>query len=822
MINKAENCNVNKFSIVIDGSAITNDSLRLGMVSANGSSRLLLDYKAQNPKAYRELIDHLFSKETGIGLTHIKLEMGSDVDSSSGSEPATKRLADEAADVTRGAGFQLAADIKSVYPNVTVDLLQWGEPAWAHESYSERYRWYKETLDAAFDIYGLMFDYVGACANESGVWIGGDKENVSWMKYFSHALKTETKGRYDYSKIKIVAADEVDSCNISYAMLEDEELRDAIDVIGIHYSTWSNDAAKKLKDEYGKEIWYSEGAAVAIDPALGKNATTISGLDADTDNGGLTGSNGTLEIAARILNMYPQGSMTMYEFQPAVSAYYYGSVFTPKQLITANIPWSGYYKVELGAAMASHFTRFLTDDMRYVSGACYGDGEKNYGTGDGHGLVNTKNNYITLADKNTGDYTMIFVNDSQIPRSYSVSVSNLKKSNSILNVWKTVGSDESSWLTKSGEITPENGSFDITVEPYSLLTVTTLKGGKSFSDCQTSEYQNKSADTVLALPYNDSYDYGLGFLASRGGAPLYHTDVSGSFEVQNGVLVQKVKYDERPYGWGQVNNRYNTESFTQVGDERWSDYKASIDVTFDKLASEKIQNYTGIGVRYTSTDSKGYYIKLYQNGKWQAIKGGTLSKEGRIKSFDMLKTHKLKVKAVGNKINYYIDNALVYSHSDDGATYTSGRVSIFSGLANNTFDNLSVEPVNGASNYVSKTDALSDSVSYSGDWALMAGDSYNYNNRTKAVSSASGAFFSTSFSGTGVNLVSGSSKECKVKIEIDGKTVEASKNLPACGSRQTSYSVSGLEDKAHSIKVTVLSGEFTLDTVESVCSNNLQ
>ena len=815
---KAEYCKSNEFSILIDGNCITDDSLRLGMISANGSSRLLIDYKSQHPKAYYELIDHLFSNETGIGLAHIKIEMGSDVDSSSGSEPAVKRSADEAADVTRGAGFQFAADIKCLYPNVSADLLQWGEPAWVHESYAERYKWYKETLDAAYDVYGLKFDYVGACPNESGVWTDGDKENISWMKYFSHALKTETEGRYDYSKIKIVAADEVDCCNISHAMLEDKELRDAVDVIGIHYSTWSDDAAKKLKAEYGKEIWYSEGAAAAIEPALGKNADVISGLDAVSDKGGLTGSNGTLEIAARILNMYPQGSMTMYEFQPAISAYYYGSVFTPKQLITANTPWSGYYRVESGAAMASHFTRFLTDGMRYVSGGCYGDGEKNSATGDGHGLVNTTNNYITLADKNTGDYTMIFVNDSQVPRSYSVSVLNLKKSDSKLNVWKTIGSDESSWLSNTGEIFPDDGNFSMIAEPYSIMTVTTLNGGKSFSDCQTSEYQNKSADTVLSLPYYDSYDYDSEFLSLRGGAPLYHTDVSGSFEVLNGSLVQKVKYDERPYGWGQVNNRYNTEPFTQAGDDRWSDYKASIDASFDKLASKEIQNYTALGVRYTSTDSRGYYIKLYQSGKWQAIKGETALKEGSISNFDSDKTHRLQVNALGNEIQYYIDNVLVYSFADKSACYTSGRILISSALANNAFDNLSVEPVSGGSNYVLKTDALSDRVSYAGKWELKAGDSYKYNNRTKAVSSSVGASFSTVFRGTGVNIVSGTANESAVRVEIDGIITESSKELPKTSVRQTSYSVSGLENKTHSLKITVLSGEFTLDTIEIICT----
>lgn len=818
MMKKAQYSDLKKFSIIVDGNAITDDFLRLGMVSANGSSRLLIDYKSQHPKAYWELIDHLFSKETGIGLTHIKIEMGSDVDSSSGSEPATKRTADEVADVTRGAGFQLAADIKSIYPSVYVDLLQWGEPAWAHKSFFARYQWYKETFDAAYDTYGLKFDYVGASPNESGVRTSGDNENVSWMKYFSKALKSETGGRYDYSKIKIVAADEVDSCNISYAMLEDEELRNAIDVIGIHYSTWSNDAAKKLKDEYGKEIWYSEGASVAIDPVLGKNATTISGLDSTLGNdGGLTGSNGTLEIAARILNMYSQGNMTMYEFQPSVSAYYYGSVFTPKQLITANTPWSGYYSVEAGAAMASHFTRFLTDDMRYVLGACYGDGERNFATGDGHGLVNTNNNYITLADKNSGDYTMIFVNDSDASRSYNISVLNLKKSNSKLNIWKTIGSDESSWLYKDGSVVPENGRFYITVEPYSIITLTTLEGKKSFFECQTSKYQRIERNTVLPLPYYDRYDYDLDFLSSRGGAPLYQTDISGSFEVLNGALVQKVKYDERPYGWGQVNNRYNTEPSTQVGDDRWSDYKASIDVAFDKSAIDNTKNYTALGARYTSTESRGYYIKLFQNGKWQAVKGEAVLKEGRINSFDSDKTHNLSVKVFGCKVSYCVDNVLVYSFADENASYTSGRVLIASALANNAFVNLCVDTLSGGSNYVSRIDALSDSVSYTGKWELKAGDSYKYNNRTKAVSSAVGASLSTTFNGTGVNLVSGAGNEAALKIEIDDAAIEDFKSLPSTGVRQASYQISGLKNEAHTLKITVLGGELTVDTIEIVC-----
>lgn len=82
-----------------------------GMVTGNNTSRLLLDYKAQNPKAYNEILEYIFG-DKGLCVNHLKIEMGSDINSSSGTEPAVMRYEDEKADVTRGAGYQLAADAK--------------------------------------------------------------------------------------------------------------------------------------------------------------------------------------------------------------------------------------------------------------------------------------------------------------------------------------------------------------------------------------------------------------------------------------------------------------------------------------------------------------------------------------------------------------------------------------------------------------------------------------------------------------------------------------------------------------------------------------
>ena len=60
----------------------------------------------------------------------LKVEMGDDANTSSGTEPATMRSKDETANVKRGAGFQLIADAKKLQPSLKTAVLRWGEPGW--------------------------------------------------------------------------------------------------------------------------------------------------------------------------------------------------------------------------------------------------------------------------------------------------------------------------------------------------------------------------------------------------------------------------------------------------------------------------------------------------------------------------------------------------------------------------------------------------------------------------------------------------------------------------------------------------------------------
>ncbi|MGN0552055.1 MAG: glycosyl hydrolase family 59, partial [Oscillospiraceae bacterium] len=457
---------VNSVNIKIDGSkANTNENFLYrgqGMISCNGSSRLLLDYKEKSPESYQQILEYMYGS-SGLKFTHFKIEMGSDVNTSSGTEPTTMRYADEKADVTRGAGFQIAADIKKINPDVTLDMLWWSEPRWvtdAEDVYAARYKWYKETLDAAYETYGLVFDYVSANRNERAV-------DFDWIIYLSKALKSEADCPYDYSKIKIVAADECGTWNIAKEMTNNEELCDAVDVIGSHYTSYADTFTKLLAENKGKEIWFSEGSSPMT------YAQSVYRFD--EGNSGLTGINGVLDIANRMITMVSGGYMTMYEYQPAVAAYYDGVTYCQKQLIAANTPWNGFYTLDSGYYMNLHFSQFMEKGWSYIYDACNADGKAG---GDGHAIVDAKYSYVTACSTD-GDYSTVITNTTADPITYGFEVSNLAKSNSEVYVWETRGPEsgqsyDANYFKKVDTIVPENGKYSVTVKPYSIVTVSTV------------------------------------------------------------------------------------------------------------------------------------------------------------------------------------------------------------------------------------------------------------------------------------------------------------------------------------------------------------
>lgn len=764
-----------------------------GMISCNGSSRLLIDYKEKNPESYNKILQYMYGKN-GLKFTHFKVEMGSDVNTSSGTEPTTMRYEDEKADVTRGAGFQLAADIKKINPDVTLDMLWWSEPRWvtdAKDVYAARYKWYKQTLDAAYETYGLVFDYVSANRNERSV-------DADWIVYLSKTLKSEKDCPYDYSEIKIVAADECGTWGISRLMMKNKELCDAVDVIGSHYTSFADDTTKKLAEEYGKELWFSEGSSPMT--------YAQSAYRFDEGNSGLTGLNGALDIANRMITMVSGGYMTLYEYQPAVAGYYDGVTYCQKQLINANTPWNGYYTLDSGYFMNLHFSQFMDKGWSFIFDACYGDAKVG---GDGHALVDAKYSYITACSAE-GDYSTIITNTTSEPITYNIEITNLAKADKEEYVWETRGPDEgqeynANYFKKISTVTPENGKYSVTIKPYSMITVSTLNISEPEFDVP-----QESDNKLLSLPYTDDFGYSDEFLASRGKAPLYTTDEGGAFEVADKdgekVLMQKITSAIKAEEWGGT-----PDPTTNFGDDRWYNYSVSADIMTDGDGS-----YAGIGLRYSLADSgkSGYSVTLNENGTWILFGDKRKIDTGEINGFDASKWHNIKISALYNDITVYVDDSKITEFKAENAGYGSGRAALYSSYNNCCFDNVKVEATDTVHPYVNKYDNFDVIFTYSSDgWEHNTMDSFK-NYRRTISHGTDGASLTVDFEGTGIILTGMQSGTGTVNISVDGKSVADGYELSKTANRQAFFVINGLEQGSHKLELTVASGKCSVDAAQ--------
>jgi len=776
----------------------------IGMVSGNNSSRLLLDYKALYPEKYNELLQLMFGT-TGLGVQHLKIEMGSDINSSSGTEPCTMRFADEKPDVTRGAGFILCADAKKINPDITLDMLWWSEPVWIEKSeniYEARYSWYKGNLVEAYKVFGLKFDFVSATQNERD-W---DSE---WIKYLSNRLKTDIETPYDFSRIKIVAGEEVCTWNQAKMMLEDPDLLKAVDVIGSHYTSWSDENVAELQ-KMGKEIWFSEGSS-----SMGYSENLYK---YDGNGSGLSGLNNVLDVANRIITMYPGGKMTLCEFQPVVAAYYDGVCYCHKQFITANSPWNGSYKLDPGFFMILHFSQFIERGWQVIEEASFGDGKP---AGDGHSVGDAVYSYLTCCNPESGDWTSVITNTTDAPIQYDFDLK--EKNEKQVFLYETSGSRLEKTLQKK-KIETDGNKFTVSVSPDSIITVSTLDKEPVKEIRKITENFSAEENPVMTLPYSDDFSYSnmlSDFLKQRGQTPLFTTDEGGAFEINSisnkNVLVQQIKKEEKAKEWG-----WTPEPVTNLGDDRWFNYSAEIDIRFDSESCDE-KNYAGIGIRYNlpCDGQNGFWVKLCQNGEWSFCRNKNIITGGKIENFNKDEKHRLFISAENTLIRVCINHNLLLEKTTDSLGISmqgGGRVAIFSDYYRNQFSSLEIKPV-GKTPYIMRFDNLDDSFEYiqnqTSVWNHGLMESFKCYKRTVSHGE-DGAKLHFNFKGTGFNLCGYCEEETEINLIIDDKEEEQIMIIKKAGYREALLHISGLSEEKHHIVMKVLKGKIHIDSGEVI------
>jgi hypothetical protein len=842
-----------------------------GSVSCNNTSNLLLDYKEENPDAYWAIMRMLFDPETGAGLKHIKVELGADSNSSSGAEPATKRSADEPANVLRGAGFHFIADALSINPDIETEALRWGEPSWTGNDPVKRYQWYKETIDAAYDTFGVEFTWMSPSQNE----VRGatyQASELKWTVQFAKWLERDAAApdaRYDYSKIKIVALDSYrEGDAVAARILADPAALEQVDALGYHYDIVGGPNVTRLNKEFGKEILYSEGVAPMIDPQYR--------LPADPGRGGVGGTVSAADIADRFINAYRwsgAGSnpahMTTFLFQPAVSAMYEGTQYSPKHLIRASDPWSGYWEGDVGLVAVRHFHQFVEDGWEYVEGATGGDGTK----GDGGTNVDTSTRTVLTArtpagavgdGEDDGDddrdsdsqWSQVHANNTRTDRYFEVKVADLGAADRPLYAWETRGPDageqyDANYFQKTGYYEPvrtetiggvEHDVYRVKVPAYSIVTLSTLEDGVhgETDEYEPGDFAPDTEDTILGLPYRDDFEYDdypvtevngreMTYLERRGGTPRYTADQDGAFEVvptgdrrNRHVLQQQIHAQNRGFTWnvwgnGRQDVLQTAAPSTVLGDHRWANYTARVDFQLDAVDRDgALENFAGVGVRQTYArggDQATYAVRVHEDGRWQLRKLDTVVASGTVAGFDGGAWHTLAVEARENVITATLDGTRLAQHVDSSANpVLAGRIALASGFYNTRYDNLAVTRIKGHAWASEKIDDSDARLAYP-DGFTFAQVGFAHFNRTQHVLST-GQSVNIPFTGTGLNLF-GATGAATLEVTVDGgppRTVQ----VGPVGTRQTSYWLRDLQQRRHTVTVRVVSGTFTLDGVDAL------
>jgi len=868
--------------ITVDGDDIAADNVNgltfkgFGVLSANSTSAVLMDYKSEQPQKYAELLQVLFGGDHPI-MHHVKIEMGDDRNNSTGSDVATMRTEDEPANVRRHPGFQLAADAKKVNPDLKVSILRWNAVPWATTN-DKIYDWYKNTILAAYREYGYMADYVNPGVNEHTA-------DLDWTREYAERVRTDTTGYVSddprlagfrkgeaalFHRIQVVISDEVGTGTFGDEMVADATLRDAVGASGFHYNT-DDDASgnfKRLADEFDEQIWNSEAQATFSSSAFRPSNNTA---DPTVEGTGLGGTGSSLEMANTIVKGFVNSRRTHFVYQPAIGSFYEGGQYSYKELVSARDPWSGWIHYDAGLAALQHFSNFAVtgwEDSRNRAGIWRAVPQASATTASGTNPVNGRGggpNYLTLAAPDRSDFSTVLVNDAETPRTYRITPRHLDLGRKpSLALWETRAAEDGERFDARYKRHVRDvgadpaGTYTVTVQPYSIATVTSLdvRRDKAWTAPLPVEGERTVLDAGAAgdaardVLWADDFDYAdktvrtirkggglLGrtedFVDSRGGdtgaIPLYTWDRNGSFEAylaDDGERVLRQQVDREGTGVGGAWN--NGEPITAVGDRRWTNYRATVDVRFERDTASG--NYAALGARSsggeTSHDLRGtpYALRLAADGAWRLTRLGSTVESGSVggAGWDTAAWHELSVQVAGDRVTGWVDGTQVFAWTDD-APILSGWVDLASGFHWTQFDNLRIERVADEVPYYGEyldghertdlTDPGTTKLAFDGQWEHANGKGMYEYGRTSSTNQEAGASVTYTFTGSGLDVLGPNDGSARLDVTVDGEPVALNARTRATTYYQQAFELRGLAWGEHTVTLTVAAGTLDVDAV---------
>ncbi|MDF9810869.1 hypothetical protein M2266_000100 [Streptomyces sp. SPB162] len=508
-------------SISVDGTQGGRTFDGIGAISGGGgNSRLLTDYPAAQQS---QILDYLFKPGYGANLQLLKVEIGGDANSTDGSEPSIEHSRGTV-NCDAGYEFWLAEQAAARNPAIGLYGLAWAAPGWINGGFwsTDTVSYLISWLDCAKQ-HNLTVKYLGGW-NERG-------HDANWFVQLRSALNA-----HGYAGVQLVADDS--GWGVADDMANNAAFNNAVSIIGAHYSCEGGDggnahtcSSTTAAKNNGKPLW-------------------------DSENGSQDMNTGAPALIRAITRGYIDAKMTSYFNWPLLAAIYPNLPYNTVGLATAASPWSGNYAIGASTWATAQVTQFTRPGWKFIDSASgYLGGTESNGT------------YVTVKSNTGADYsTILETTTSGSSQTVNFTVKG-GLSTGTVHVWATNVNNPGSATSfvHTQDITPNNGSYSLTMQPGYVYTVSTLGGqGKGTATAPAAH--------ALALPYGDTFD-GYG----NGAEARYLSDMQGSFEVQpcagrSGKCVQQMA-PVKPIEW-----QDDSDSYALIGDPIWSNYTVSSDV----------------------------------------------------------------------------------------------------------------------------------------------------------------------------------------------------------------------------------------------------
>jgi hypothetical protein len=540
----------------------------IGALSAGASSRLLVDY----PEPCRsQILDLLFLPGYGAGLQQLKVEVGGDVNSTCGSEPAVAHTRKEFNDpkaeyYSRGYEFWLMKEAHRRNPGIFFDILQWGAPAWigGGNFYS------MDNVNFMAQFIELTRKECGLDIHFAGIW--NEREFLKdYPENAEYAIKLKREFLNRNIHTQLVGFDEPLKFDCVPAVTADTALHSAIDILGSHYIYQvPHEFNDTLLRKSGKRVWASEDGPW---------------------RGDWTGAQ---DLAKRFNRNYVNFRMTKTIIWSLITSYYDILPLPGSGPMKANEPWSGHFEVQPALWAIAHFTQFASPGWIYVNDAC------------GYTLDNTSSFTTLISPDGTNFSFIIETADGKQDEILSFLVDNHFK-NRDLYIWK---SDSSKQFCLIDKIRSQNGQLTYAFHKASIYTISTTTGQEKGSG-----FLKIPDSAPFPLPYTDNFES-----YRNEELPKYTQDQAGAFEV-NTLGGNKVLKQASPSIGNEWHYHLNHEPYTILGDMNMKDYEISIEVQLtEKDQSAAIFGRVNKVSQITVEPPMSYWTRFNANGKWIAGK----------------------------------------------------------------------------------------------------------------------------------------------------------------------------------------------------------